>query len=36
MPQLNQNLSVGGRVEKGTEARGIAALIFIVIHPPKQ
>lgn len=33
---LNQNLSVGGRVEEGMELRGIAALIFIAIHPPKQ
>lgn len=34
---LNQGLSVGGsRVEEGTEMRGVAALIFIAIHPLKQ
>lgn len=36
MLNLNFHLSVGGRVEEGTEILRIAALIFIAIHPTKQ
>lgn len=36
MLNLNLHLNVGGRVEEGTKVLGVAVLIFIAIHPPKQ
>lgn len=33
---FESELIVGGRVEERTEVRGIARLILIAIHPPKQ